>query len=55
MLDIMYELPSLQGVKECIITEDTVSKNTKPILVVDSDSSGGPASSDYPNANMGGI
>ncbi len=55
MLDIMYELPSLQGVKECIITEDTVSKNTKPVLVVDSDSSSGSASSDFPNANMGGI
>ena len=33
MLDIMYELPSLEGVQECIITEDVVLKREKPILV----------------------
>jgi ATP-dependent Clp protease ATP-binding subunit ClpX len=33
MLDIMYELPSIQNVKECIIHEDVVTKNAKPELV----------------------
>jgi ATP-dependent Clp protease ATP-binding subunit ClpX len=35
MLDIMYELPSLSGVRECVITEDVVLKKEKPILVYD--------------------
>jgi ATP-dependent Clp protease ATP-binding subunit ClpX len=33
MLDVMYEIPSQNGIKECLITEDTVMKNEKPILV----------------------
>jgi ATP-dependent Clp protease ATP-binding subunit ClpX len=33
MLDIMYELPSLTGVHECIITEDVVIKKERPLLV----------------------
>jgi len=33
MLDIMYELPSIQNVKECVITEDVVTKNAKPEFV----------------------
>jgi ATP-dependent Clp protease ATP-binding subunit ClpX len=33
MLDVMYEIPSQKGVKECLITEDTVLKNEKPILL----------------------
>jgi ATP-dependent Clp protease ATP-binding subunit ClpX len=33
MLDIMYELPSLKGVRECIITEDVVTKGDRPLLV----------------------
>jgi ATP-dependent Clp protease ATP-binding subunit ClpX len=33
MLDVMYELPSLSGVRECIITEDVVLKKEKPVLV----------------------
>ena len=33
MLDIMYELPSLENVRECVITEDVVLKNEKPMLV----------------------
>jgi len=33
MMDTMYELPSLEGVKKCIITEDAVLKGTKPQLV----------------------
>jgi ATP-dependent Clp protease ATP-binding subunit ClpX len=33
MLDVMYEIPSQKGIKECLITEDTVAKNDKPILL----------------------
>lgn len=33
MLDVMYEIPSQQGIKECLITEDTIIKKEKPILI----------------------
>ncbi len=33
MLDIMYDLPSWEGVRECIITEDVVKGKGKPVLV----------------------
>lgn len=33
MLDVMYEIPSQKGIKECLITEDTVIKKEKPILL----------------------
>jgi ATP-dependent Clp protease ATP-binding subunit ClpX len=33
MLDIMYEIPSQTGIRECVISEDTVLKNEKPLLV----------------------
>ena len=35
MMDTMYELPSLEGVKKCIITEDAVVNGAKPCLVFD--------------------
>ncbi len=33
MLDVMYEIPSRKGIRECLVTEETVSKKEKPILV----------------------
>ncbi|AOV07575.1 ATP-dependent protease ATP-binding subunit ClpX [Sporosarcina ureilytica] len=33
MLDIMYELPSLEEVTECVITKDSVLNKTSPILL----------------------
>jgi len=33
MIDIMYEIPSLENVKECVIGEDTVINNEDPILL----------------------
>jgi ATP-dependent Clp protease ATP-binding subunit ClpX len=33
MLDIMYELPSLENVKECVISEDVVLNKEEPILL----------------------
>ncbi len=35
MMDIMYDIPSEKNVKECIVNEDTILKNKKPILVYD--------------------
>ena len=33
LLDIMFILPDLEGVKECIINEDVISKHAQPILL----------------------
>ncbi len=33
MIDIMYEVPSLDNVEKCIITGDTVLKGSKPIYI----------------------
>ncbi len=33
MLDVMYEIPSQKGIKECLITDETVNKKEKPILI----------------------
>jgi ATP-dependent Clp protease ATP-binding subunit ClpX len=33
MLDVMYEVPSRTGIVECLITEDTIQRDEKPIMV----------------------
>ncbi|MBI4691032.1 MAG: ATP-dependent Clp protease ATP-binding subunit ClpX [Nitrospirae bacterium] len=33
MLDVMYEIPSQKGIKECLINEDTITKKERPILI----------------------
>jgi len=33
MLDIMFEIPSQQGIKKCKITKDSIKKKTPPLLV----------------------
>ncbi len=33
MLDIMYEIPSMENVKECVVGEDVVLNNETPILL----------------------
>ncbi|MBF0345646.1 MAG: ATP-dependent Clp protease ATP-binding subunit ClpX [Nitrospirae bacterium] len=33
MLDVMYEIPSQEGIKECIVNEETILHNEKPILI----------------------
>ena len=33
MIDVMYEIPSMQNVKECVIGEDTVLNQEDPILL----------------------
>ncbi len=33
MLDIMYEIPSQKNIKECIISEEVITKNEQPIIL----------------------
>ena len=33
MLDVMYEVPSQVGIKECLVNEETILKKDRPILV----------------------
>jgi ATP-dependent Clp protease ATP-binding subunit ClpX len=33
MLDIMYEIPSIGNVKECVVGEDVVLQKEAPILL----------------------
>jgi ATP-dependent Clp protease ATP-binding subunit ClpX len=33
MLEIMYELPSIQGLKECVITREVILNHDRPILI----------------------
>jgi ATP-dependent Clp protease ATP-binding subunit ClpX len=33
MLDVMYEIPSQEAIKECLINEETITKKEKPILL----------------------
>jgi ATP-dependent Clp protease ATP-binding subunit ClpX len=37
MLDLMYELPSLKNVKECIVTEDVILGAATPILLYETE------------------
>jgi ATP-dependent Clp protease ATP-binding subunit ClpX len=36
MLDVMYEIPSLSGVKECVVTREVVESRGRPELVLES-------------------
>ena len=37
MLDVMYEVPSTTGVKECIVSEEVVASKKQPILVYENE------------------
>lgn len=37
MIDVMYDIPSLKGLKECVINEDAVNKKGKPILIFENE------------------
>ncbi len=50
MLDIMYELPSIPNLKECIVNEETVAKNAKPELVFGEDPTDGEVGKKVENA-----
>ena len=40
MLDVMYEIPSLTGVKECVVTKDVVVNRARPELVLENKAAG---------------
>jgi ATP-dependent Clp protease ATP-binding subunit ClpX len=35
MLDVMYEIPSLTGVQECVVTREVVTLRERPQLIKD--------------------
>ena len=35
MLDLMYRVPSIEDIKECIVTEDVILNKAEPILIFD--------------------
>ena len=37
MLDVMYDIPSKEGIRECIISDDVVAGNKPPMLVYEAD------------------
>ena len=37
MLDVMYDLPGRDNVKECIVSEEVVARKQDPILVYESE------------------
>ena len=40
MLDIMYELPGRGGVKEVHVSEDTILRNERPLMVFEKEAAG---------------
>ena len=39
MLDIMYEIPSMEGVKEVVVNEDVIGDGEKPLIVYEKEES----------------
>ncbi|MEK6546345.1 MAG: ATP-dependent Clp protease ATP-binding subunit ClpX [Nitrospinota bacterium] len=39
MLDTMYDLPSQSGIKECVVTEDVVTKREQPMILYEKQAS----------------
>jgi ATP-dependent Clp protease ATP-binding subunit ClpX len=33
MLDVMYEIPALSNVKECVLSEEVIVNHDRPILI----------------------
>ena len=51
MMDTMYELPSMENVRKCIITEDVVLGKIPPELIyADPEPLPAPESADQPSA-----
>jgi ATP-dependent Clp protease ATP-binding subunit ClpX len=38
LLDIMYDIPSQKNAKECIISEEVISKREKPLILYENKS-----------------
>jgi ATP-dependent protease Clp ATPase subunit len=52
MLDIMYELPSIPNLKECVITEEVISKKSKPELLFDDKAKEPPTLNGFPSKKV---
>ena len=39
ILDLIYDIPTLEGLKKCVITEDVITKNKAPMLSFENKSS----------------
>jgi ATP-dependent Clp protease ATP-binding subunit ClpX len=52
MLDIMYELPSIPNLKECLITEEVISKKSKPELLFDDKEKEPPTLNGFPSKKV---
>jgi len=37
LLDVMYELPSMRGVRKCVITGDVIYRRRPPLLLAEND------------------
>ena len=37
MLEVMFEIPSRQDIKRCVITKEVIENKTKPLLLTDLD------------------
>jgi ATP-dependent Clp protease ATP-binding subunit ClpX len=33
MLEVMYEIPSMTGVRECVINADVITNHAQPLLI----------------------
>ncbi len=38
MLDVMYEVPSEKSITECVVNEDVVERQEKPVLIYEKQS-----------------
>jgi ATP-dependent Clp protease ATP-binding subunit ClpX len=38
MLEVMYEIPSEKGITECLVSEEVIDKNEKPVLIYEKQS-----------------
>ena len=37
LLEVMYEIPSLEGVRRCIVNADVINNRTRPLLMTVND------------------
>jgi ATP-dependent Clp protease ATP-binding subunit ClpX len=37
MLDVMYEVPSKEGIKEVVVNEEAITKGEDPLIVYEKD------------------
>jgi ATP-dependent Clp protease ATP-binding subunit ClpX len=37
LLDVMYEIPSLENVRKCVVTDDVINNRTRPLLMTENE------------------